>query len=161
MCVPTQSAKSSGSAFCVQGDARSQAGNLSWETSADVEALAWDPHNPIRFLVSSEDGIVAAFDARGGGGAAPLFRLSAHDAPACCLSFNPKAKGLLATASTDKQVPRSRNHFLVSSSEGAKFQTRECLLDICIESGVAVYHSGGVWDVRLEDDHPWICCPLC
>lgn len=69
-----------------------------------MEALCWDPHNPTRFLVASEDGIVAAFDARGGGGAGPLFRLSAHDKPACCLSFNPVAKGLLATASTDKQV---------------------------------------------------------
>lgn len=69
-----------------------------------MEALAWDPSQPTQFLVSSEDGIVASFDARGGGGSSPLYRLSAHDKPACCLSFSPVAKGLLSTASTDKQV---------------------------------------------------------
>ena len=91
----------------MQGDARAPSGNLGWDVSADIEALSWDPFNPTRFLASSEDGIVAAFDARSGGGAAPLFRLSAHDKPACCLSFNPAARSLLATASTDKQVASS------------------------------------------------------
>ncbi len=36
----------------------------SWQLSADVEALAWDPHHPTQFVVSSEDGVVAAYDAR-------------------------------------------------------------------------------------------------
>ena len=88
----------------MQGDTRSPSSHLAWSVSADVEALAWDPSNPTHFLASSEDGIVAAFDARSGGNSAPLFRLSAHDKPACCLNFNPAANGLLATASTDKQV---------------------------------------------------------
>lgn len=35
-----------------------------WQVSADVEALAWDPHHPTQFVVSSEDGVVAAYDAR-------------------------------------------------------------------------------------------------
>jgi periodic tryptophan protein 1 len=39
-----------------------------WKVSADVEALAWAPHAPTVFLVSSEDGVVAAYDARGGAG---------------------------------------------------------------------------------------------
>ena len=77
---------------------------LRWEVSADIEALTWDPHNPTCFLASSEDGIVAAFDARAGAGGAPLYRLSAHDKPTCCLSFCPAARGLLATGSTDSQV---------------------------------------------------------
>lgn len=88
----------------LQGDTRSPTSHLAWSVSADVEALTWDPSNPTHFLVSSEDGIVAAFDARSGANSAALYRLSAHDKPACCLSFNPAAKGLLATASTDKQV---------------------------------------------------------
>ena len=92
----------------MQGDSRQPSNHLTWDVSADVEALAWDPFNPTHFLVSSEDGIVAAFDARSGGGSSPLYRLSAHDKPACCLSFNPAARGLLATASTDKQVPPHR-----------------------------------------------------
>lgn len=37
---------------------------LRWQVSSDVEALAWAPHAPTHFLVSSEDGIVACFDAR-------------------------------------------------------------------------------------------------
>ena len=52
--------------------------------------------------MSSEDGLVAAFDARAG--AAPLFRLSAHDKPTCAMSFCAAAPGLLATGSTDKKV---------------------------------------------------------
>lgn len=91
-----------------QGDARAPSSNLAWDASADIEALAWDPHTPTRFLASAEDGIVAAFDARNGGGAAPLFRLQAHDAPACCICFNPAARDLLATASTDKKVHSAR-----------------------------------------------------
>ena len=39
-----------------------------WQVSADVEALAWDPHNPTQFVVSCEDGVVAAYDARMVGG---------------------------------------------------------------------------------------------
>lgn len=49
----------------MQVDARAPEGDvLRWQASADVEALAWVPHNPTTFLVSSEDGIVACFDAR-------------------------------------------------------------------------------------------------
>ena len=53
---------------------------------------------------SSEDGLVACYDARKGGKSAPLYRLSAHDRPACALTFCTAVPGLLATASTDKQV---------------------------------------------------------
>ena len=53
---------------------------------------------------SSEDGLVACFDARKGAKSAPLYRLSAHDRPACALTFCTAVPGLLATASTDKQV---------------------------------------------------------
>ncbi len=79
---------------------------LRWQLSADVEALAWNPCSPTSFLVSCEDGLVAAFDARAG--AAPLFRLSAHDKPTCAMSFCAAAPGLLATGSTDKKVRRPR-----------------------------------------------------
>lgn len=88
-----------------QADVRAPDGQpLRWRVSADVEALAWSPHAPTTFLVSAEDGLVSSYDARGGAGSAPLFRLSAHDAATCALSFNPAVPGLLATASTDAQV---------------------------------------------------------
>lgn len=40
-----------------------------WQLSADCEAACWAPHAPTSFLVASEDGIVACFDARTGAGA--------------------------------------------------------------------------------------------
>lgn len=86
----------------------------------------WDPHNEHRFLVSTEDGLVSAFDARHAGGATSkkgskgkggkasgggngglskgLFTLSAHEKATCTMSFNPQAPNLLATGSTDRKV---------------------------------------------------------
>lgn len=93
-----------------------------WTVAADVEALVWDPHSEHRFLVSTEDGLVSAFDARQAGGQAGgakkgkgkvsgnggvskgLFTLSAHEKATCTMSFNPQAPNLLATGSTDRKV---------------------------------------------------------
>lgn len=53
----------------LQADVRQPDGKvLSWSISADVEALTWNPSQPTSFLVSSEDGLVVAFDARKGAG---------------------------------------------------------------------------------------------
>ncbi len=58
-----------------QADVRTPDGQaLGWATGADVEALAWLQDQPTQFLVSTEDGLVAAFDARKGGGAHSLVR---------------------------------------------------------------------------------------
>ncbi|KIY96146.1 hypothetical protein MNEG_11815 [Monoraphidium neglectum] len=127
-----------------------------WKVSADVEALAWAPHAPTVFLVSSEDGVVAAYDARGGAGSKPLFRLAAHDKPACALSFCPAAPGLLATASTDKKaklwdVTGDAPKLLASKDAGlgAIFTAGFCgadaphLLALAGAKGTV-----GVWDVR-------------
>ena len=55
----------------LQVDARTPtAAAATWKLSADVEALSWNPHEPTNFLVSSEDGLVAAYDARAGAGEA-------------------------------------------------------------------------------------------
>lgn len=52
-----------------QADARTPHGDPArWRVTADVEALIWNPHDPTCFLVSSEDGIVAHYDARKGAG---------------------------------------------------------------------------------------------
>lgn len=94
-----------GGLCALQADMRAPEGQpLTWTVSADVEALTWSPHAPTTFLVSSEDGLVSAYDARCGAGADPLFRLAAHDTATCALSFNPAAPNLLATASTDNRV---------------------------------------------------------
>lgn len=81
---------------------------LRWDVGADVEALTWAPHAPTTFLASTEDGLVCAYDARSGAGSAPLFRLSAHDAATCAMSFNPALPNLMATASTDMKVRASQ-----------------------------------------------------
>lgn len=86
-------------------DARAAAAPpLTWKLTADVECLAWDPHAPFHFAVSTEDGLVSYRDVRGGASAAPLFSLSAHDKPTCCVSFSPGQRGLMLTGSTDKRV---------------------------------------------------------
>ncbi|GBG60547.1 hypothetical protein CBR_g8571 [Chara braunii] len=90
---------------------------ITWSLTADVECIAWNPHSPLQFIVSTEDGLLKCFDVRTvqttggnpqqpqlGGAGMPLYTLSAHDKPACSVSFNPIAPNLLATASTDKMV---------------------------------------------------------
>ncbi|KAL4532568.1 hypothetical protein Ndes2437B_g02965 [Nannochloris sp. 'desiccata'] len=76
----------------------------SWDLPADVEALAWDPHNPTCFAVSSENGEVLFYDARGGAGSKPMMQLAAHSKATSALSFNPAVKGMILTASTDKKI---------------------------------------------------------
>jgi periodic tryptophan protein 1 len=46
-----------------------------WQTSADVEAVAWSPGRPTSFVVSSEDGLVVCFDTRAGAGELAFFFL--------------------------------------------------------------------------------------
>lgn len=51
-------------------DARAPAAPAAaWALPADAEAAAWAPHAPTCFVVSTEDGLVTCFDARGGAGA--------------------------------------------------------------------------------------------
>ncbi|CAI5987764.1 unnamed protein product [Closterium sp. NIES-64] len=105
-----------------QTDVRSpDATVLRWGVSADVEALAWDPHDSTRFVVSSEDGLICCHDTRAGSSnatAAPiassalalssfpnaLFTIHAHTKAACTVSWNPRIPNLLASGSTDKTV---------------------------------------------------------
>lgn len=75
-----------------------------WQCSADVEALAWSPHAPTQFAVSSESGEVACFDTRQGANSAPVFTLAAHNKPTTSIAYNPVAPHLLVTASIDKTV---------------------------------------------------------
>lgn len=80
-----------------------------WLVTADVESLAWDPHDKHLFVVSLEDGTVQGFDIRAAksGSASdlkPSFTLHAHDKAVCTISYNPLTSNLLATGSTDKMV---------------------------------------------------------
>ncbi|OAY84210.1 putative WD repeat-containing protein C17D11.16 [Ananas comosus] len=80
-----------------------------WSVMADVESLAWDPHNEHSFVVSLENGIVQGFDSRvassnSSSGAKPTFTLHAHEKAVSSVSFSPSAPNLLATGSMDKMV---------------------------------------------------------
>ncbi|KAI3926482.1 hypothetical protein MKW92_010590 [Papaver armeniacum] len=78
--------------------------------TADVECLAWNPHDQHSFLVSLEDGTVQGFDVRVASTnpptacVEPSFTLHAHDKPVTSISYCPTAPKLLATGSTDKMV---------------------------------------------------------
>ncbi|KAL6613906.1 hypothetical protein ACP70R_036176 [Stipagrostis hirtigluma subsp. patula] len=78
-----------------------------WSVEADVESLAWDPHNEHAFVVSLENGMVQAFDKRTASSKSsgrPTFTLHAHEKAVSSISFSPSAPNFLATGSTDKMV---------------------------------------------------------
>lgn len=79
-----------------------------WSVDADVESLAWNPHEEHCFVVSLENGVVQGLDKRVASNASsvqrPRFTLHAHDKAVCSVSYNPSAKNLLATGSMDKMV---------------------------------------------------------
>ncbi|XP_024996151.1 uncharacterized WD repeat-containing protein C17D11.16-like [Cynara cardunculus var. scolymus] len=80
-----------------------------WSVGADVESLAWDPHDQHSFVVSLENGTVVGFDIRTATSNStaelkPNFTLHAHDKAVCSVSYNPVVPHLLATGSQDKMV---------------------------------------------------------
>ncbi|CAH0519004.1 unnamed protein product [Peronospora belbahrii] len=74
-----------------------------FELSAEVESIAWVPHNPSTIVVSTEDGVVVGFDVRING-STPLFRFDAHAGAVSAISFSAQVPGLMATAGVDKTV---------------------------------------------------------
>lgn len=77
---------------------------LSWSLSGEAEGLVWSPTSATSFLVSSDDGMIASFDARKGSGSDALFRLAAHEKPTTVISFCPTSPTLFMSASIDKKV---------------------------------------------------------
>ncbi|OEL35888.1 putative WD repeat-containing protein C17D11.16 [Dichanthelium oligosanthes] len=101
-------------------------GCIRWSVEADVETVAWDPHNEHLFVilnysgthivkdyyvfqVSLENGMVQAFDKRRSSSndqssSLALFTVHAHEKAVTSVSFGPSAPNFLATSSTDKTV---------------------------------------------------------
>ncbi|KAF0926711.1 hypothetical protein E2562_027146, partial [Oryza meyeriana var. granulata] len=81
---------------------------IRWPVEADVESVAWDPHNEHSFVVSLENGMVQGFDKRiassNQNSSLSMFTIHAHEKAVSTISFGPSAPNLLATASTDKMV---------------------------------------------------------
>lgn len=89
--------------FRVQTDLRKpEQKPVAFTVGADVEALAWDPHDPHSFAVSAEDGTVTIFDERQGN--EPIETIVAHSKATTSLSYSPCHKGVLVTGSTDATV---------------------------------------------------------
>lgn len=89
--------------FRVQTDLRQpEQKPVAFTIGADVEALAWDPHDPHSFAVSAEDGSVTIFDERKGN--EPIETMMAHSKATTSLSYSPCHKGVLVTGSTDATV---------------------------------------------------------
>lgn len=74
-----------------------------YSLGADIEQAQWNPHDPTYFLASNEDGIVTCFDMRLIDRRS-LFTLKAHDKPVSALDFNPAARDIILTGSTDKSL---------------------------------------------------------
>ncbi len=131
---------------------------LRWQLGSDVEALAWMPSAPEQFVVSSEDGHVRCFDARRGGGAAPLFTLAAHAKPACTVSLSAAVPGLLATGSTDKStklwdISSGRPELLATRDlrVGAVFSAAFCRDAPHLLAAAGAKGTVTVWDVTCDD----------
>nr|XP_043628316.1 uncharacterized WD repeat-containing protein C17D11.16-like [Erigeron canadensis] len=80
-----------------------------WLVGADVESLAWDPHDQHSFVVSLENGTILGFDIRTAASNSstelkPTFTIHAHDKAVCAISYNPLVPNLIATGSEDKMV---------------------------------------------------------
>ncbi|KAJ0802306.1 putative transcription factor WD40-like family [Helianthus annuus] len=65
-----------------------------WSVGADVESLAWNPHDQHLFVASLDDGTVVGFDIRTATSNSstelkPKFTLHAHDKNVCAISYNP------------------------------------------------------------------------
>ncbi|KAK4804383.1 hypothetical protein SAY86_004200 [Trapa natans] len=78
-------------------------------SKAEVECLAWNPHEEHSFVVSLSDGTVKGFDARDAvsnpsSESTPTFTIDAHSKAVCQVSYSPTAKDLLVTGSEDKTV---------------------------------------------------------
>lgn len=103
---------------CVSDLRTTEQAVAAWHCGADVESLAWDPHQPTNFVVSTERGEVLCYDTRRGAGAEALFTLAAHAKAVTSLALNPLAPGLLVTGSVDKTV-RRRARAQVGSAQRA------------------------------------------
>ncbi|KAJ3169567.1 hypothetical protein HDU88_000758 [Geranomyces variabilis] len=88
---------------CCAYDTRAPDAVREWKLTADVECIKWDPFHPERFFVSTEDGLVKAFDVRAAG-STPIFTLHAHDGPVSALDVSAVSEGLMVTGSPDRLV---------------------------------------------------------
>ncbi|KAI3756161.1 hypothetical protein L1987_55977 [Smallanthus sonchifolius] len=133
-----------------------------WPVGADVESLAWDPHDQHLFAASLENGTVVCFDIRTATSNTstelkPKFTLHAHDKNVCAISYNPLVPNLLATGSEDKMVKLwdlsdSKPSCIASQNRNAGAVFSMSFLEDC-PFLLAIAGSKGklmLWDISLD-----------
>lgn len=79
-----------------------------WGVESDVETVAWDPHDPNYFYVTTESGVMHYHDLRSAPASPetskPVWTLQAHGESISSFDINPAIPGFLATGSTDKEA---------------------------------------------------------
>ena len=79
-----------------------------WGVESDVETVAWDPHHPEFFYVTTENGVIHFHDTRSAPSSPeaskPVWKLQAYDQSISSFDANPIIPGFLATGSTNKEV---------------------------------------------------------
>ncbi|KAL8866600.1 MAG: hypothetical protein Q9174_006206, partial [Haloplaca sp. 1 TL-2023] len=79
-----------------------------WAVESDVETVAWDPHSPHHFYITTEAGLIHHHDMRSAPSvpenSKPIWTLQAHNESVSSFDINPTIPGFLVTGSTDKEV---------------------------------------------------------
>ena len=79
-----------------------------WGVESDIETVAWNPHDPNYFYVTTESGMMHYHDLRNAPTSPetskPVWTLQAHGESISSFDINPAIPGFLATGSTDKEA---------------------------------------------------------
>lgn len=129
-------------------------GVSSWKVGSDVEALAWNPHDPNTFVVSTEDGKVSIFDTRK---KSVVETFQAHKKAVTSVSYSPCLDGVIVTGSTDgkaklwKRGDGGKEFVLVASEKmgvGSIFSAEYCRDAPMLVAVGGAEGSCAVWDTK-------------
>lgn len=141
-------------------DARTPGRVAKFVLPADAEFASWSMARPWEALVSSEDGVVTAFDVRkiaaGEPDKAQAWQLKAHDKAVTCFCELPAQPGCFITGSLDKTVKVWDTRYGAAKHIHTKDMQVGALFSCspCSDEGTVVTFGGqqvAVWDVGDDD----------
>lgn len=74
----------------------------SYQLKADIESLAWNPHQKQQFVASQENGVVVCYDFRNT--KEPVWTIDAHKESCTDVAFHPFKKDILMTCSSNGEM---------------------------------------------------------